>query len=396
MSPKETDNFNTERISVSDRRRSGSFERVRARYRDKDLAANYMKEAKPENLSASQPQDSSKEGSAPDFRSDFTGNDNSFCETIQRRRKSRISPVSTYSTELKEDSESTSKKQKRSHFSKKKKQTVDGDIDTRSVKTVSGFNQKSNKRRQVARWLLSSAFVLILLGGLSALGLFAYGKFHVKQINIVGSTVYSEEQLLALSDLQKGDLIFNYKPGNIIDCFSHVKGISVVSVKRSLPDSLFITVEDIVPYAAIPAANGSYTLISVDGRVYSIGESDSLGLLKIEGLSSEGFIGGTSIASNDSSARESAAVAIISKIVGTKLESAVTAIDLSNSSCVKLKIGNLFTIVLGNCTESADNIGTAEKAYAIFSKSHPSGGTINVFTGSTVVDFTPAATDSPQ
>lgn len=399
MSPRETDNFNIGKPNAPEKRRSGSFERAKARYRDRDMAADYMNRTKPDRSGESETAAASGKRQGLIFETDFTGYDSSFREEMRRRRKSRISPVSTYSTELKDDMESPAEKmqkEKRKRFSAKKKKPIDNDIDTRSVKTISGFNQRSNKRRQIVRWLLSSALVLILLGGLAAIGLFAFDKLHVTQISITGSSAYTEEQLLALSNLQKGELIFNYKSADIIDSFSRIKGISVISVRKNLPDKLSIAVEDITPYAAIPAANGTYTLISVDGIVYSIGETDSMDFLTVEGLSSEGFICGTNIASTDSSVRESTAVAIISELIGTELENVVTAIDLSNSSCVKLKIGNVFTIVLGNCTEATGNIGTAEKAYSIFSKSHPSGGIINVFTDSTVVDFTPAVTDAPQ
>ena len=72
----------------------------------------------------------------------------------------------------------------------------------------------------------------------------------------------------------------------------------------------------------------------------------------------------------------------------------VTAIDLSNSSCIKLEIGSSFTIILGDCVEAYQNITTAAKAYEYFSREYPEGGIINVFTGSTIVDFTPSRTEN--
>ena len=87
------------------------------------------------------------------------------------------------------------------------------------------------------------------------------------------------------------------------------------------------------------------------------------------------------------SGTEVAAVKLMQEINKSSIAFDVTAIDLSNITCVKLEIGELFTINLGNTAESADNVETAAKAYQLFLPDYPLGGIINVFTGSTDVDF---------
>ena len=112
-------------------------------------------------------------------------------------------------------------------------------------------------------------------------------------------------------------------------------------------------------------------------------------LILIKGLSAKSYGVGSYIDSDSMSGTEVAAVKLMQEINKSSIAFDVTAIDLSNITCVKLEIGELFTINLGNTAESADNVETAAKAYQLFLPDYPLGGIINVFTGSTVVDFTP-------
>ena len=83
----------------------------------------------------------------------------------------------------------------------------------------------------------------------------------------------------------------------------------------------------------------------------------------------------------------------------------VIAIDVSNAASIKLELQHGYTFVLDDWRYAEGNIKTAAKRLTnAFSPVYPSGGTVNIFKDSTVVDFTPRSsaasvppeTDAPQ
>ncbi len=275
------------------------------------------------------------------------------------------------------------------HGSHGKRKNKQDDLSANSI-SAGGFSRESHKKQANIKELIKIGSVLTVILAIIIGAIIFYQKLHVSTISVIGSHKYSEKQLISKSGIQDGAFILSYSDEDINALFGKIDDISVVEFKRIYPDKLEIHVADRDARAAIPAGNGKYTIISADGYVIGSNAESSEGLIVIRGLAGKSYAVGSCIDDDTQSASELAVIELLEGVSESALANIVTAIDLSNTSCIKFEIGDRFTIVLGDCIEASENIDTASKAYAIFSRSHPAGGIINVFSNSTIVDFTPA------
>lgn len=275
------------------------------------------------------------------------------------------------------------------HGTHGKRKNKQDDLSANSI-SAGGFSRESHKKQANIKELIKIGSVLTVILAIIIGAIVFYQKLHVSTISVIGSHKYSEKQLISKSGIQDGAFILSYSDDDIYALFGKIDDISVIEFKRIYPDKLEIRVVDRDARAAIPAGNGKYTIISADGYVIGSNAESSEGLIVIRGLAGKSYAVGSCIDDDTQSASELAVIELLEGVSESELASIVTAIDLSNTSCIKFEIGDKFTIVLGDCIEASQNIDTASKAYAIFSRSYPAGGIINVFSNSTIVDFTPA------
>lgn len=275
------------------------------------------------------------------------------------------------------------------HGAHGKRKNKQDDLSANSI-SAGGFSRESHKKQANIKELIKIFSVLIVILAIIIGAIIFYQKLHVSTISVIGSQKYSEKQLISKSGIQDGAFILSYSEEDIYALFAKIYDVSVVGFRRIYPDKLEIRVADRDARAAIPAGNGKYTIISADGYVIGSNAESSEGLIVIRGLAGKSYAVGSCIDDDTQSAFELAVIELLKGVSESELASIVTAIDLSNTSCIKFEIEDRFTIVLGDCIEASQNIETASKAYAIFSRSYPDGGIINVFSNSTIVDFTPA------
>lgn len=224
--------------------------------------------------------------------------------------------------------------------------------------------------------------------------IFGYNQLLVDEISITGSLKYSSEQLLSMSGIQNGAFILSYTDAKVASKLSDITDIKVLGIKKTFPNKLEISITDRDVRAALEMSNGMHTLISADGYVTDSGSMDTEGMIIIRGLSDHSYAIGSYINEGEINAAEASVVSLLEGINSTSLAKVITAIDLTNTSCIKLEVGDDFIIVLGDCIEAHSNLSTAAKAYDYFSIEYPQGGIINVFSDSTIVDFTPNKTES--
>ncbi len=266
------------------------------------------------------------------------------------------------------------------------------DISSISI-NASGF---SVERKRV---YINTVGVLKLVGKIALIALiifgviFGYNQFLVDEISITGSLKYSSEQLLSMSGIQNGAFILRYTDAKVSSKLSDINDIKILEIKKKFPNKLEISIVDRDIRAALEMSNGMHTLISADGYVTDSGSMDTDGLIIIRGLSDHSYAVGTYINEGEINAAEASVISLLEGINSTSLAKVITAIDLTNASCIKLEIGDEFIIVLGDCIEAHSNLATAAKAYDYFSVEYPGGGIINVFSDSTIVDFTPNESD---
>ncbi|GEM_PF-3367794 len=280
---------------------------------------------------------------------------------------------------------------KRSKGEKKKHGGEKDELDTSSVAVARGISHEARRRKQNLHDLLRFGLIVLLIGLLVGAGFLAFRLTTVKKIAVTGSEKYSEEQLLSMSRIHAGDNYFSYNEKELTDAMNSISDIRTVSVTKKLPNKISIVVADILPRAAIEVSSGHYSIISADGYVLSVGETDAGGLTIIRGMSGEGISLNTFINEQSPSIRTSAAIKLLAAIDESDIAGSILAIDLSSSVYVTIELEGNYTIVLGSITTAPECIETAAKAYARFRPVYPNGGEIQVFPGKTTVDFTPAA-----
>lgn len=307
-------------------------------------------------------------------------------------KKSGAKPVYYVRSDAAEPSgsENSGKKKKspRKRFYRQYKNTAE--VNAAGVKSNGIKDYRQILRERNIAGLKRTLIIFVIL---SFILLAVYGIYRltaVGEITISGSERYDSARIKDFCGIQPGHNIFAYNFSYIKERMSVIPELTVLSVKKHFPDRIEITVTDRTPRAAIPAGNGTYTVIDSEGFVMSVGNRDTEGLLLINGLTLAGFKPGNQInLKSDSSLRRSAAFEFIKAVDSHSMQAVTAGIDVSNISCAKLILKNNFTAVLGTYPEALSNFETAKKAYFILLENYPGGGVINVFYNKSMVDFTP-------
>ena len=277
-------------------------------------------------------------------------------------------------------------------------------LDTRAAAPARGISHEEKRRRQNRRDIFSSLGILLLIALLGFCGYTAYRFTCVDSFIVSGSGRYSAEQIIGLAGLQTGRHILSYNTDEISKNVSSIPNLICTGVRRVFPNKISINVADHNAAAAIPAANGTYTLIDAEGLVLAIGAESSGELILLRGMANIGFVHNTVITEKNHCLRTVTAMKLLAAVKECGIAESVIAIDVSNAASIKLELQHGYTFVLDDWRYAEGNIKTAAKAYKRLLPVYPSGGTVNIFKDSTVVDFTPRSsaasvppeTDAPQ
>ena len=263
-------------------------------------------------------------------------------------------------------------------------------LDTSYTTEARGISHVQRKKKQAHRDIIKVICALLaVLFVIAAAALFK-SLTRVKTIRVVGSNKYGEAQLLSLSGLMSGKSIFSYSVGEMREAMDSVSDVRTTSVKKVYPNRIEITVEDVTARAALLASNETYTVISADGYVMSIGGKKPDGLLEVRGLSGYSFALNTCIDKTDRNIRTVGVLELIKALDGSELKDSALYIDVSGATYTVIGLENNYKVVLGAITTAPDCLYAAAEAYRRFLPVYPDGGTLNVYSGSSIVDFTPA------
>ena len=262
-------------------------------------------------------------------------------------------------------------------------------LDTSYTKDARGMSHVQRKKNQTRRDLTKVVCaILTVLFVITAAAMFrSYTR--IKTISVVGSQKYGEEQLLSLSGLKIGKSIFSYSADEVTYAMDSIPDIHTKSVKKSFPNRIEIIVEDVTARAALLGSNENYTVISADGYVMSIGSERPDGLLEVRGLSGCSFALNTYMDQTDRNIRTVGAIDLIKALDESGLKDSVLYIDVSSATYTVLGLKSNYEVVLGAITTAPDCLYAASEAYQRFLPVYPDGGTLNVYSNSSIVDFTP-------
>ncbi|MBQ3577393.1 MAG: FtsQ-type POTRA domain-containing protein [Firmicutes bacterium] len=139
---------------------------------------------------------------------------------------------------------------------------------------------KRKKRRRAGRRFLR---FLILVGICVGLYYFAISDFFtIKEIQVTGNKYYTRSQVSVISGLKTGYNLFTTDLSEAKDNLLNDPYIRLASIKRVLPNTLRIEIEERLEYAAVPYGE-QYILIDDDGMVLWLSDNKPV-LPLLEGM----------------------------------------------------------------------------------------------------------------
>ncbi len=124
------------------------------------------------------------------------------------------------------------------------------------------------------------SFFLICGAILAALLLF----FKVQTVTVAGNSRYTQEEILAVTDIQEGENLFLINKYAVASAITgQLPYVEAVQIRRSLPDGIVIEVQECEPVAAVVQGEEAW-LISASGKLLEkVTESGAWRYLKVRG-----------------------------------------------------------------------------------------------------------------
>lgn len=197
-------------------------------------------------------------------------------------------------------------------------------------KKLTKEERKRKKRNKRIKFILKIILSLgIIIGGI----VFAMTSplFNIKSIEVINNNGVSSETIISLSGLKTEENIFKYKTTNVVKDIKENSYIENVKVKRKLPNTVQIEVEERKPRYSVDFM-GKYVYINSQGYFLEISE-DSKGLPIILGMvtSEEQIVPNNRLCNEDLEKLEDV-IKIMDVAKENELDTKITSIDISNKN----------------------------------------------------------------
>ncbi len=208
--------------------------------------------------------------------------------------------------------------------------------------------RRSRRRRRRGRFgFLYKLLSIVLILAALVTGCIVF--FRVETITIVGSTVYTEEEIIAAAGVEPGDNLFLVgvvQTGRRIT--SRLPYIETASLSRALPDTLVITVTECTPAGALEGEDGSWWVMDQACKLLEQGGSElAEQYAQITGLTALMPSAGSGLAvSVEESAKLDSLKQLLASLDERDMLAQVQAIDLSGTSEILMTYEDRFSVRL--------------------------------------------------
>lgn len=251
--------------------------------------------------------------------------------------------------------------------------------------------KKRVSRRSSIIKLVSLGIGLLL--SVAIVSVCAYVYLRVDTIEIEGSTVYSDEEIIAGSGIVLGENIMKVNSERVAAAVGgRMPFIHSVKVTRSLPDKVIIKIYEENPYFYFRVVN-QYVVVSSDLKVLKIFDSEDelKGLFpKLKNIKTPDVlyaVVGQPLKLFDSQDAEFI-VSLVNELNSSTLGSSISAVDASNRFDMKVTYDDRMVIELGNTKNLSSKLIFAD--HIIKSFTEDTKGTVNVedvSSGYAIVDY---------
>ncbi len=136
------------------------------------------------------------------------------------------------------------------------------------VKRRQGRSKRMRRRANRRYRFFSAVGRILFLGilvGAAVLAMTVF--FNVDTITVEGATKYTEQEIIAGMDIEKGDNLYLWNKMKTADSLKvQFPYLKTVQIRRHLPADLVVTVTESTPVIAVPT-NGVFYLISEEGKI---------------------------------------------------------------------------------------------------------------------------------
>lgn len=217
------------------------------------------------------------------------------------------------------------------------------------------FMQPQRRRRRFSSVSAPLMFVVVIVAIIFVMSVF----FRVKDIQVVGNSHYTNEEIIRAIDIEEGDNLFFFdRFASLSRVFAKLPYIEEVTVTRHLPDRVVIEVTESKALAYLVLGDEYWTL---DRNCKVLGKAvlDELSsLIPVEGINPGTLLIGEPMQTEDNDLelveylRE-----ILFQMQERGLYMNITLVDFSNPDDVYFYYGDRFTVRLGRNSETEYKFG---------------------------------------
>ena len=196
-------------------------------------------------------------------------------------------------------------------------------------------------------------FVIIIVSVIFVMSV----SFRVSDISVTGNSHYTAQEIVNAIEIEEGDNLFFFdRFAAITRVFAKLPYISEVSIKRSLPNKVAITVTESTAVAYMKIGSELWTMDEKCKILGKAADGEESTLMPITGFDAGTMFINETLSTASGETRSVAYLKeVLYQIVERSLSYQVSKIDFSNTNDVRISYGGKYTIKLG------DPYGTEKK-----------------------------------
>ena len=206
--------------------------------------------------------------------------------------------------------------------------------------------QPNRRKRKRSALYAPLSFLIICVAIAFGLSVF----FRVSGIEVEGNSLYSAEEVIAASGIEKGDNLFFINQFSVVSrIYAKLPYVEKAAINRSLPNRLTVVVSESHAIACVEAEDGMWA-VDRGCKLLSKAEGDALnGLIRVQGLTAIAPEAGQLIAAGEAETPKVKYLAdILNQIDTLSLRDRITTIDISGISNPSFDYIGRFTVKLGS------------------------------------------------
>lgn len=192
-------------------------------------------------------------------------------------------------------------------------------------------------------------FVLVVVAAIFVMSVL----FRVHDIIVEGNEHYTDEEIIKAIDIEDGDNLFFYdRIAAVSRALAKLPYIEEVSITRSLPDKITITVTESKAMAYIVVGDEDWTIDYGCKVLGKAADGEQAMLIPVVGFNPGTLLIGEQLTTDDGSTAPVDFLAeVLYQIKERGLTANVTRIDFSDLNAVKFSYGGKYTVILGSYSD---------------------------------------------